>query len=172
MKVNELHCPQCDKSQPSRAQLVNHMDRMHPGQPVPEPTPPKCICGAELVQLDTEPGEPLWWTHVWGKPDPAQCIDAAPVCETVHAQDRVNLNERLAESGARLGLVGLELAALRRQADKVVAQLEAMDSAAIHPEAVRRATLLQVVDKLLDAGNIGGSQMVMRMVGHGKGDWS
>lgn len=189
----DLKCPYCIEVRPSRSRLQTHIDNVHrdadtrenrraaalsartvenvvPDLPA-QPTPPKCICGGELVQLETEPGEAPWWTHVWGAPDGSPCVDAAPVCDTVRKQDRANLAEHFADTGKRLAKAGEEIKELKAKADDVLARLEALDAANTKPEAVRRATLNQVWDKLIDAGNITGAQLVMRMIGQ-PGDWS
>jgi hypothetical protein len=132
--------------------------------------PALCICGEPIEQVDPE-DEPGWWTHRMGAKTP--CTDPQPVKRTLASQGRKQLSERLADTGKRLDKAGEEIRELKAKADEVAARLEAMDRAHLEPAAVRRATLNQVWDKLMDAGNITGAQEVMKMIGKlGEGDWS
>ncbi len=57
--------------------------------------------------------------------------------------------------------------------DKVAERMAHLDEMIAAPNDIRRATLHQVWDKLMDAGNITGAQLVTRLVGNlSEGDWS
>lgn len=182
-------CPYCIETRPSRSRLQAHVDNVHrQAEPthrrkeavagarkvtdvVPDlDVPPLCICGEQIKLMDEEV-DPTWWVHVPGSGTP--CMDAVPVKRTLAAQGRKALSEKLADTGKRLDLAGDEIRELKAQADAVLARLEALDAGVMDPATVRRATLNQVWDKLIDAGNITGAQVVMRMIGSlSEGDWS
>lgn len=181
-------CPYCIETRPSRSRLQSHVDNVHRQA---EPThrrkeavanarkvtdvvtdldvPALCVCGEKIEQVDAE-DDPLWWTHV--RPG-APCTDAIPVKRTLASQGRKALSEKLADTGKLLGRAGDEIRELKAQANAVLARLEALDAGVMDPATVRRATLNQVWDKLIDAGNIRGAEVVMRMIGNlSDGDWS
>lgn len=133
--------------------------------------PPLCVCGDAIQLLDTEPGEAPWWIHVPGSDTP--CTDAVPVRRTLASQGRTDLSRKLADTGERLAKAGDEIRDLKAKTDDVLARLEKLDQAHLEPNAVRRATLNQVWDKLMDQGNITGATLVMRMISNlSEGDWS
>lgn len=142
-----------------------------PPTPSEQSTPeqPRCICGDPIQLMDED--VPDWWIHSPGSNTP--CLDAVPAKLTIASQGRKELSERMAETGEKLAKAGDEIKALREQAEAVAARLEALDAGVMDPITVRKATLNQVWDKLMDAGNITGAQLVMRMIGTNfEGDWS
>lgn len=184
----DLKCPYCIETRPSRSRLQSHVDAVHRQADTREnlkaavlgartitdvvpdlDVPPLCICGDPIQLMDDD--DPTSWIHVPGSDTP--CTDPIPVKRTLAAQGRKSLSERLAEQGARMEKAGQEIRDLKAKADDVLARLEALDKAHLEPAAVRRATLNQVWDKLMDAGNITGATLVMRMIGNlSDGDWS
>lgn len=186
--MTDLKCPYCPETRPSRSRLQTHVDGVHRHADtssarqaavraartvkdvVPDlDVPPLCICGDPIQLLDDN--DPTSWIHTPGSSTP--CLDAVPVKRTLASQGRKDLSERLADTGRRLDQAGTEIRDLKAKADAVIERLEKLDRAHLEPAAVRRATLNQVWDKLMDAGNITGAQTVMRMIGQlNEGDWS
>jgi hypothetical protein len=188
MSSQELKCPYCIETRPSRSRLQTHIDGVHRHADTREnrraaalnartvenvvpdlDVPALCICGEQIEQVDAD-DDPTWWTHV--RPGVTPCLDAVPVKRTLAAQGRKALSERLADTGQRLDKAGQEIRDLKAKADDVARRLEALDAGVMEPATVRRATLNQVWDKLMDAGNLTGAQLVMRMLGQPEGDWS
>lgn len=184
-----LKCPYCPQTRPSRSRLQDHVDNVHrhaedqlarrravAGARTVEDVvadldvPALCICG-NPIQLMDEEVDPTWWVHSPGSDTP--CMDAVPVKRTLAAQGRKALSEKLADTGQRLDKAGQEIRDLKAKADDVARRLEALDAGVMEPATVRRATLNQVWDKLMDAGNLTGAQLVMRMISSlPEGDWS
>jgi hypothetical protein len=198
MSSQEVKCPYCPEVRPSRSRLQTHIDGVHRHADTrenrraaalsartvedvvtdlddlsaanPLDVPALCICGEPIEQPDADE-DPTWWTHRMGAKTP--CTEPMPVKRTLAAQGRTSLTERLADTGKRLDKAGDEIRDLKAKADAVLARLEALDAQAMSPQVVRRATLNQVWDKLMDAGNITGAQEVMKMIGRlSEGDWS
>jgi hypothetical protein len=187
--MTDLKCPYCPEVRPSRSRLQTHIDGVHRHADTREnrraaalnartvedvvvdlDVPALCICGEPIEQVDPE-DEPGWWTHRMGTKTP--CTEPQPVKRTLASQGRKQLSERLADTGRKLDKAGDEIRDLKAKADAVAARLEALDAQVMSPATVRRATLNQVWDKLMDAGNITGAQEVMKMIGKlGEGDWS
>jgi hypothetical protein len=187
-------CPYCIETRPSRSRLRTHIDSTHRHADTRENraaaalaarkvedvvadiaaavAPVVCICGGALKDMDADEqdSDTPWWVHVTpGGP----CLDAVPASETIKSQGRPGLSRQLADTGERLVKAGDEIRALREKADAVQRRLDALDAGIMTPNQVRRATLMQVWDKLMDAGNTTGAQLVMRMHGAtGEGDWS
>lgn len=84
--------------------------------------------------------------------------------EQHHAQ-RDDFATRLAATGEGLAKAGKEIADMKAAMEDVARRMEALDRAAMAPDMVRRATLNKVWDTLIDAGNISGAQLVMKMIG-------
>jgi hypothetical protein len=185
--MTDLKCPYCIETRPSRSRLQTHVDNVHREADtrdnrhravqtartitnvVPDlDVPALCICGDPIQLLDED--DPTSWIHSPGSDTP--CVDAVPVKRTLASQGRTSLTKKLADTGQRLDRAGDEIRELKAKADDIAARLERMDRAHLEPAAVRRATLNQVWDKLMDAGNITGAQLVMRMLGQPEGDWT
>lgn len=186
--MTDLKCPYCIETRPSRSRLQTHVDNVHREADtrdnrhhavqtartiinvVPDlDVPALCVCGERIVLVDPE-DDPTWWTHADGAKTP--CLDAVPVKRTLASQGRTSLTKKLADTGKRLDKAGAEIRELKAKADDIAARLERMDRAHLEPAAVRRATLNQVWDKMIDQGNITGAQLVMRLLGQEPGDWS
>lgn len=185
--MTDLKCPYCIETRPSRSRLQSHVDAVHRAADTREnrqravrtartitnvvpdlDVPALCICGDPIQLLDD--ADPTSWIHSPGSDTP--CLDAVPVKRTLASQGRTSLTDKLADTGRRLDQAGEEIRDLKAKADAVIERLEKLDRAHLEPAAVRRATLNQVWDKLMDAGNITGAQLVMRMLGQPEGDWS
>lgn len=185
-----LKCPYCIETRPSRSRLQDHVDNVHrhaedqlarrravAGARTVEDVvadldvPALCICGEQIEQVDADDDDPTWWTHV--RPGVTPCMDAVPVKRTLAAQGRKALSEKLADTGTRLDKAAQEIRDLKAKADAVARRLEALDAGIMQPAVVRRATLNQAWDKLIDAGDIVGAQVIMRMISSlPEGDWS
>lgn len=182
---NELKCPHCTQTRLSVMTLTNHLRQGH-HIPVKDAqrqaaavaslaakvgqaeAPPVCICGDPIQLLDDEPD---LWIHAPGSSTP--CLDPAPAKQTIATQGRKQLSERLTETGANLAKAGSDIADLKAKADATLKRLEALDAQIMDPATVRRATLNQVWDKLIDEGNIAGATIVMRMISNmSEGNWS
>lgn len=87
-----------------------------------------------------------------------------------HAQ-RDDFGKRLADTGRKLEAAGQEMAALKQAMADVDRRMEALDRQMMSPATVRRATLNKVWDALVDAGNISGAHLVMKMISDGTGGW-
>jgi len=138
-------------------------------EPVPaeDVTVVQCVCGAPIELMDGDTEYPVW-THVF----PAQaalragskCTDAIPAAGMPTKQDRANLDTALARTGAGLAEAGREMAELREALDSVDERMRKLDAQLTSPATVRRATLNQVWDRLLDAGDLTGAAIVMKMI--------
>lgn len=181
----ELKCPYCPETRPERSQLVRHVDTMHktvsvarrtldlrsprtvvdvtvtgPELAGPEAPEVKCFCGGLLQPLDDSTDYPLW-SHVAPMP---KCRKAIPAAGMPTKQDRADLNVALAYTGAGLAEAGREMAEMRAALDKVDERMRKLDAQLTSPATVRRATLNQVWDRLLDAGDLVGADIVMKMI--------
>lgn len=90
--------------------------------------------------------------------------------EDHHAQ-RDDFTKRLADTGQKLEAAGKEMAELKAAMADVDRRMEALDRQMMSPATVRRATLNKVWDALVDAGNISGAHLVMKMISDGTGGW-
>ena len=186
----DLQCPYCPETCPSPSRLVTHLTAMHRNAPVDAVNKARtvetvevtgnaltaetrtvrvvqCVCGAPIEPLDGDTEYPMW-THVF----PAQaalraeskCTDAIPAAGMPTKQDRANLDTALARTGAGLAEAGREMAEMRAALDAVDARMAKLDAQLTSPATVRRATLNQVWDRLLDAGDLTGAAIVMKMI--------
>src|SRR5262245_7708970 len=87
--------------------------------------------------------------------------DQAAALDDHHAQ-RDDFATRLAATGEGLAKAGREMAELKQAMDDVDRRMAALDRQMMSPAMARRATLNQVWDKLMDAGNLSGAMLVMR----------
>lgn len=78
--------------------------------------------------------------------------------------DRERLDAEWARVGDGLDKAGREMTELRASLDAIDARMAALDKAVDSPDVVRRATLNQVWDKLMDAGNLAGATLVRDML--------
>lgn len=127
----------------------------------------QCVCGAPIEPLDEDTTYPDW-THVF----PAQaalrsgskCTDAIPAAGMPTKADRESLDVALARTGAGLAEAGREMAEMRAALDAVDERMRKLDAQLTSPATVRRATLNQVWDRLIDAGDLTGAAIVMKMI--------
>uniref|UniRef100_A0AAU7GWV1 C2H2-type domain-containing protein n=1 Tax=Streptomyces phage Geonosis TaxID=3158856 RepID=A0AAU7GWV1_9CAUD len=127
----------------------------------------QCVCGAPIEPLDKSTEHPDW-THVF----PAQaalrsgskCTDAIPAAGMPTKADRESLDVALARTGAGLAVAGREMAEMRAALDNVDERMRKLNAQLTSPATVRRATLNQVWDRLLDAGDLTGAAIVMKMI--------
>lgn len=187
--MSELKCPYCPETRPSRSRLVSHVDSMHRNVTVArrtldlrnprtvvdvDVTAPelrtasedapaiKCVCGAAIEPLDDDTDYPMW-SHVFGVSS-GKCRDAIPAAGMPTKQDRADLDTNLARMGAGLAEAGREMAEMRAAMDAVDARMKKLDEQLTSPATVRRATLNQVWYRLIDAGDLSGAAIVMKMI--------
>ncbi|APZ82201.1 hypothetical protein SEA_BABYGOTBAC_33 [Streptomyces phage BabyGotBac] len=184
----DLQCPYCPETRPSRSRLVTHVDSMHGNVSVARRTLDlrnprtvetvavtspaltiessetahvvQCVCGAPIEPADDSTEYPDW-THVFPMP---KCRDAIPAAGMPTKADRESLDAALARTGAGLAEAGREMAEMRAALDAVDERMRKLDAQLTSPATVRRATLNQVWDKLLDAGDLTGAAIVMKMI--------
>ncbi len=78
--------------------------------------------------------------------------------------ESLDMSQRLADTGKRLDKAGVEIRGLQAQADAVIQRLAALDAHLIRPEVVRRTTLNQVLNKLMDEGSLDAARIVYGML--------
>ncbi|AKA61701.1 hypothetical protein SEA_YDN12_34 [Streptomyces phage YDN12] len=122
----------------------------------------QCVCGAPIEPLDEDTTYP-GWTHVFGV-STGKCTDAIPAAGMPTKADREGLDAALARTGAGLAEAGREMAEMRAALDAVDARMAKLDAQLTSPATVRRATLNQVWDRLIDAGDLTGAAIVMKMI--------
>jgi hypothetical protein len=177
----DIQCPHCPEPRlMPRALLLHHQVLVHgqqnssqraPADAAPDlDVPTLCICGEPLYRVDPE-DDPDWWIHRLGVRTP--CTDPRPMNQTPFDGGRRDLSEQLPGIGVKLTKVSSEIRALREKADLVAERLAALDAEVMSPSTVRRATLNQVWDRLVESGNITGAQLVQQMLSQlSEGDWS
>jgi hypothetical protein len=127
----------------------------------------QCVCGAPIEPLD-ECTEYPDWKHV--SPFEAsirvggKCTDAIPAAGMPTKADRAELTNRLSIVDAGLTEAGREMAQVREALDAVDERMRKLGKQLTSPATVRRATLNQVWDRLLDAGDLAGAAIVMKMI--------
>lgn len=120
----------------------------------------QCVCGAPIEPLDDDIEYPDW-KHMFPMP---KCRDAIPAAGMPTKADRARLDTELARTGAGLAEAGREMAEMRAALDAVDERMRKLDAQLTSPATVRRATLNQVWDRLLDAGDLTGAAIVMKMI--------
>lgn len=128
---------------------------------------PRCVCGTIIKLIDNDPDRPEWIHTILPG---VRCPEAIPAAGMPTKADRTDLTEKLKSTGERLDKAAQDMRKLREQMDAVDRRMAALDAGAELPKNVRRATLNQVWDKLVDAGNMTGAAVVMKMID--SGDWS
>lgn len=157
MSSSDLQCPYCPEQRGSRSRLVNHISAAHSD-----------AAASEAIVQATAAAEAAIVQH-----DTAADLAAVPDQLKGCTAGRADLTQRLAETGERLKTAGAELAELKAKADAVLIRLEILDAGVLDPDVVRRATLLQVWDRMTDENNATGAQAVMKMIDRlNAGDWS
>lgn len=119
-----------------------------------------CICGLQIVAMDASAADPVWIHRV----NTTSCKEPAPSAWTVTKYEREQLSEQWADVGPGLDRAAIEMAALRQQMSDVDASLTRMEARLIAPAVVRRATLNQVWDRLVDDGEMAAARIVMDMI--------
>lgn len=183
----DLQCPYCPEARPSRSRLVAHLNTAHPSlRPqqardaaqaaksietvvvtAPELAEPKmddrpqveCVCGLPIVALDNDREYPVW-THV----SSSGCPDAIPAAGVPTTIERAQQHLAMSEMNGRLKDAGEEMSVMREALDAIDEQMRKLDAQLTSPATVRRATLNQVWDRLVDAGHIGAASVVMKMI--------
>ena len=119
-----------------------------------------CVCGLPLAVVDADTDQP-WWTHKFPAP---RCFNAVPAAGMPTRKDREVLTAQLTTMDAGLLAVGRDLQDLRHALDDVDEAVKALNAQLISPSVVRRATLNQVWDRLVDEGHMAAAAMVMKMI--------
>jgi len=119
-----------------------------------------CLCGQPL-DLMTDDGE-SWWAH--GEDVPSPCTTPAPAAGMPTQRDRHELAQLLRDNTGRLMKAGHDMAGIREALDAVDARMRKLDAQLTSPSTVRRATLNQVWDRLLEAGQLEAATIVMKMI--------
>lgn len=122
--------------------------------------PPHCGCPA-----GHHPDDQSSWTHAPGNDIP--CTEAVPAHAVTAVLDRAPITEKLAAAGERMDRAQRELADLKTQAALIAHRLDTLDAIWSSPDVIRRTTLHEVWDKLMDAGSISGASVVMEMIRKG-----
>lgn len=127
----------------------------------------QCVCGAPIEPMDDSTEYPMW-SHVFpfqaAVRAGSKCTDAIPAAGMPTKADRESLDVALARTGAGLAEAGREMAQMRAALDAVDERMRKLDAQLTSPATVRRATLNQVWDRLLDAGDLTGAAIVMKMI--------
>jgi hypothetical protein len=79
-------------------------------------------------------------------------------------QDRAELALKLEENNYRLKSAGDDMQQLREQLDAIDNRMAKLDADLTRPSVVRRATLNQVWDRLIDQGHMAAASVVMKMI--------
>jgi hypothetical protein len=120
-----------------------------------------CICGANLVPLDDDRLYPQWTHQSLGNEG---CKEAVPAAGMPTQQDRAELALKLEENNHRLKSAGDDMQQLREQLDAIDNRMAKLDADLTRPSVVRRATLNQVWDRLIDQGHMAAASVVMKMI--------
>ena len=173
--MTDLKCPYCDGVRPTRAKLQTHVDAVHrmvdtysqrkaavlDARTVADIPQILCTCGEPIFLLDVQ--DPGSWMHTIEGPGTA-CLEPGPATQST--PDRRDLADRLAETGRKLAETGREVREMKAATEDVLNRLQALDMAMQAPAIVRRITLNEVWDALMDENQITAAQIVMRMIGN------
>ncbi len=144
--MSDLKCPYCPEVRPSRSRLQQHVDGMHHARDfATRKTAVQAARTVETVELAPDGTE----ESSAGTPTP---------------QDRRDLAVRLANHGKALEGAGHEMAQLRYAFDDIDKRMIAMQAALTRPSVVRRATLNQVWDRLIDEGHVQAALVIAKML--------
>ena len=119
-----------------------------------------CTCGLPLVAMDASAADPVWIHRI----NAAACKEPVPATGLPTKADRELLSQQWAEVGPGLDRAAIEMSALRQQMNDVDASLARMEARLTTPAVVRRATLNQVWDRLVDSGEMAAARIVMDMI--------
>ncbi|MGH6978922.1 MAG: hypothetical protein ACRED4_06495 [Brevundimonas sp.] len=128
--------------------------------PVEDDETPLCTCGApvELVRYE---GQTIVGHVVHGNNG---CTDARLETHEPTPQERAELQATWDRVGKGLDRAGKDMAEMRAALDAVDERMRKLDAELTKPSVVRRATLNQVWDRLLDAGHLAAAREVMKMI--------
>lgn len=129
------------------------------GEPVS--SEPRCVCGAR-VSLDSSVDEGTYLAHVFG--GNKGCTDPRLANNEPTPQDRAALQATWDRVGKGLDRAGKDMAEMRAALDAVDERMRKLDAELTKPSVVRRATLNQVWDRLLEAGHLAAAREVMKMI--------
>lgn len=175
-----LKCPYCSEERPNRSRLQTHVDQVHyfaDTQPrradavnatadraeavADHDDTPRCTCGAR-VDLGVDSDGNSFLVHVYAGND--GCTVAQLNGHEPTPQQREDLQAEWARVGTGLNKAGQEMREMRAALDAVDERMRKLDAELTKPSVVRRATLNQVWDKLLDAGHLAAAREVMKMI--------
>jgi hypothetical protein len=122
----------------------------------------RCICGGTIRSYEFDPGD-MAWVHLCKGFTP--CTEAAPADEQVPDHD-----DEIAEAGRKFKAAQVEVERAREEMAQVGDRLDRLNRNLLTANTVRRATLVQVWDRLIDAGHVAAAQIVTRMIE--SRDWS
>lgn len=162
-----IKCPYCPEERPSRSRLDNHITQSHGTRPLhdalnaePEPEP-RCTCGAR-VDLGIDSDGNSFLVHVYAGNN--GCTVAQLNGHESTPQQREDLQAEWSRVGAGLDKASQEMREMRAALDAVDERMRKLDAELTKPSVVRRATLNQVWDRLLDAGHLAAAREVMKMI--------
>lgn len=171
----DLKCPYCDEVRPTRAMLTTHVDNVHGSlnlvtrqhdanaHVVLATCEPKCgECDGYPVVYQNYQGANFCVHCANGFPAPVSDDQAAPVPDG--QPDRKDLMAEWDRVGKRLEAAQADMRQMREQFDSVDRRLAALDRHLTSPATVRRATLNQVWDRLVDKGEMQAAAIVMDMI--------
>ncbi len=181
----KLKCPYCPEIRPTAERLSAHVHIMHltvsearrvrdlrfprevedvtvVGTELTVETKPNvpCVCGGAIEPMDESTEYPAW-THQVPMP---KCREAIPAAGVPTKQDRAELMHSLSDAGKQMAKAGRDMADMRAALDSVDERMRKLDAQLVSPATVRRATLNQVWDRLLEAGDLAGASVVMKMI--------
>lgn len=139
----------------------------------------RCVCGNELKDMLAGSGDDLpaedraqpYWVHVNAAP---RCTTPAPLDQVFPGKAyRDDLSSTVVDMHRGLNHAGNRFHELAEATRETVQAIEAMSRLIDRPRDIRRATLNQVWDKLVEQGHMAAAQVVRDMVkAHDTGDWS
>lgn len=122
----------------------------------------RCICGGIIRQYEFDPDDTAW-IHLSKGLTP--CTEAAPVDDQVPDHD-----DEIMKAGHKFKVAQIEVERAREEMAQVGDRLDRLNRNLLTANTVRRATLVQVWDRLIDAGHVAAAQTVTRMIE--SRDWS
>lgn len=138
-----------------------------------------CACGAPIEDIMGErPADvaPEDWTPVWAhrKDSTTPCIEPRPIENLVQErQDRARLSDEIRRLHDGVNQAADAMNTMRFAVREFGAQLDGMSAMLDAVHRTRRATINQVWDKLIEAGEMGAAKLVREMLkASDRGDWS
>lgn len=187
--MKQLKCPYCDYLTEGVLRLAPHVHTQHSigndlgtrlvairdarwVETVPvtssalvEPTATAiCICGNGITWNPDEQD----WDHVDAFAAVLRagdaCTQALPAGAVPTQVDRKLLDDRLTEVNTGMAAAARDMAAIREALDETDHRMRELHARLLSPSTVRRATLNQVWDRLVDAGHLSAASIVMTMI--------